>query len=166
MRKHLSYANAVATLALLFAMSGGALATRHYLLNSVNQINPRVLNQLRVTPAATQWAQVRSGGEVNTSSHGVRATRRQVGLYEVSFAREISGCAVEVTEAGLPGRFAGGYIPEAARGSATVAIAVPGSKGVGTLGSTYPSGNTALVVTYGITPGIAADSAFFITVTC
>jgi hypothetical protein len=29
LRKHLSYANIVATLALLFAMSGGALAASH-----------------------------------------------------------------------------------------------------------------------------------------
>lgn len=44
-RRHLSYANVVATLALLFAMSGGALAAKHYLINSTQQINPKVLKQ-------------------------------------------------------------------------------------------------------------------------
>jgi hypothetical protein len=46
-RRHLNYANLVATLALLFAMSGGALAATHYLVNSTKQINPRVLAALK-----------------------------------------------------------------------------------------------------------------------
>jgi Collagen triple helix repeat (20 copies) len=45
-RKHLSYANIVATLALLFAMSGGALAANRYLINSTKQVNPKVLRKL------------------------------------------------------------------------------------------------------------------------
>jgi hypothetical protein len=43
----MSYANVVATLALVFAMSGGALAAKHYLVNSSKQINPKVLRQLK-----------------------------------------------------------------------------------------------------------------------
>jgi hypothetical protein len=46
-RRHLNYANVVATLALLFAMSGGALAASHYLINSTTQINPKVLKKLK-----------------------------------------------------------------------------------------------------------------------
>jgi hypothetical protein len=46
-RKRLSYANVVATLALVFAMSGGALAANHYLINSTKQINPKVLKKLK-----------------------------------------------------------------------------------------------------------------------
>ena len=38
MRKGFSYANVTATLALFFALSGGALAAKHYLINSTNQI--------------------------------------------------------------------------------------------------------------------------------
>jgi hypothetical protein len=45
--RHLSYANVAATLALVFAMSGGALAAKHYLINSTGQINPKVLKKLR-----------------------------------------------------------------------------------------------------------------------
>jgi hypothetical protein len=48
-RRHLSYANVTATLALVFAMSGGALAAKHYLINSTGQINPKVLKKLRGT---------------------------------------------------------------------------------------------------------------------
>ena len=47
MRRHLTYANVTATLALVFAMTGGALAAKHYLINSTSQINPKVLKKLR-----------------------------------------------------------------------------------------------------------------------
>ena len=47
LRRALSYANVVSTLALVLAMSGGALAASRYLINSTKQISPRVLKQLR-----------------------------------------------------------------------------------------------------------------------
>jgi hypothetical protein len=47
MRRRLTYANVAATLALVLAMSGGALAAGHYLINSTKQINPKVLKKLR-----------------------------------------------------------------------------------------------------------------------
>src|SRR5437763_1335294 len=47
MRKPFSYANITATLALFFAMSGGALAAKHYLISSTNQISPKVLKRLK-----------------------------------------------------------------------------------------------------------------------
>lgn len=47
MRRHINYANAVATLALVFAMSGSALAASHYLITSTKQIKPAVLRKLR-----------------------------------------------------------------------------------------------------------------------
>jgi hypothetical protein len=51
-RRHLSYANVTATLALVFAMTGGALAANHYLLTSTKQISPKVLKQLTNQTAA------------------------------------------------------------------------------------------------------------------
>lgn len=177
MRKHLSYANVIATFALLFAMSGGALAAQHYLLNSVKQINPRVLSQLRLATGGAPWAQITSEGTVNASSSGVKAARFGVGVYEVSFGRDISKCAVEVTEANLPGKWPDGYMPEAADGSAIATLARSGGSGIGGVGGpgspggggdtpAYPSGNTTLVTTYGTTPGTLADSAFFVVVDC
>jgi hypothetical protein len=53
MRRRLNYANVVATLALVFAMSGGALAANHYLINSTKQINPKVLKKLKGNRGAT-----------------------------------------------------------------------------------------------------------------
>src|ERR1700712_1050053 len=49
MRRHLSYANVTATLALVFAMSGGALAAKHYLVTKTNQISPKVLKSFTST---------------------------------------------------------------------------------------------------------------------
>lgn len=46
-RRRLGYANVVATLALVFAMSGGALAANHYLLSSTKQISPKLLAKLK-----------------------------------------------------------------------------------------------------------------------
>ncbi len=45
-RGRITYANVAATLALVLAMSGGALAASHYLINSTKQINPKVLKKL------------------------------------------------------------------------------------------------------------------------
>jgi hypothetical protein len=46
-RKRFTYANLAATLALVFAMSGGAYAANHYLISSTKQISPKVLKALK-----------------------------------------------------------------------------------------------------------------------
>jgi hypothetical protein len=46
-RRSMSYANVAATLALVFAMSGGALAANQYLITSTGQISPKVLKVLK-----------------------------------------------------------------------------------------------------------------------
>jgi|SRR5580693_3135564 hypothetical protein len=46
-RKRLSYANVAMTLALVFAMTGGAYAAQHYVITSTKQVKPSVLAQLR-----------------------------------------------------------------------------------------------------------------------
>jgi len=53
MRRRLSYANVTATLALFFAISGGAMAANHYLITSTKQINPKVLKKLTGKIGAT-----------------------------------------------------------------------------------------------------------------
>jgi hypothetical protein len=47
MHRRPSYANVTATLALFFALSGRALAAKHYLINSTKQISPGVLKALK-----------------------------------------------------------------------------------------------------------------------
>jgi hypothetical protein len=46
-RKHLTYANAAMTIALVFAMSGGAYAAGKLLITSTKQISPSVLKSLK-----------------------------------------------------------------------------------------------------------------------
>jgi hypothetical protein len=45
--RRVSYANVVATIALVLAMGGSAVAAKHYLIDSLHQINPKVIKQLR-----------------------------------------------------------------------------------------------------------------------
>jgi Collagen triple helix repeat (20 copies) len=45
-RNHLSYANVVATVALVFAMGGTAIAAKRYLITSTGQVSPKVLKKL------------------------------------------------------------------------------------------------------------------------
>jgi len=54
LRRHLSFANVVSLMALIFSMSGGALAahflrhtTPHYTITSTSQISPKVLKKLK-----------------------------------------------------------------------------------------------------------------------
>jgi hypothetical protein len=46
-RGHLSYANVMATVAVVFAMGGSAVAASHYLITSTKQIRPSVLKSLK-----------------------------------------------------------------------------------------------------------------------
>jgi Collagen triple helix repeat (20 copies) len=51
-RKRLTYSNVAATLAVFFAMSGGAYAASKYLITSTKQISPKVLKTLKGKPGA------------------------------------------------------------------------------------------------------------------
>jgi hypothetical protein len=51
LRHRLTYANVAATLALVFAMGGSAVAATHYLITSTKQISPKVLKELKKTGA-------------------------------------------------------------------------------------------------------------------
>ncbi|HEX9482468.1 MAG TPA: hypothetical protein VF927_10235 [Solirubrobacteraceae bacterium] len=75
MRKRLTYANVTATLALVFSMTGGALAAKHYLINSTKQINPKVLKKLHGKagpqgPRGTQGAQGTQGIQGSAGPEG------------------------------------------------------------------------------------------------
>jgi hypothetical protein len=74
MRRHLTYANVAATLALVFAMSGGALAAKHYLINSTRQINPKVLRKLKGARGKTgaTGAQGKQGGQGAAGTTGAQ----------------------------------------------------------------------------------------------
>jgi hypothetical protein len=87
-RRHLSYANVVATLALVFAMGGSAIAAKHYLINSTRQINPKVLKKLKGKPGATgrtgaagaPGAQGSAGANGSAGAPGANGTARAYGV--------------------------------------------------------------------------------------
>lgn len=75
-RSRLTYANVVATLALVFAMSGGALAASHYLITSTKQISPKVLKALKGKPgpAGPAGAPGKEGGTGKAGTNGNNGT--------------------------------------------------------------------------------------------
>ncbi len=99
LRKHLSYANVVATLALVFAMGGSAVAAKHYLINSTSQINPKVLKRLRGTsgtPGSTgaqglAGAIGANGGQGPTGADGKQGPEGETGEQGPSAAWHAEG---------------------------------------------------------------------------
>jgi hypothetical protein len=75
-RKRLTYANLAMTLALVFAMTGGAYAARHYLITSTKQISPKVLKQLQgrrgqAGPEGKQGPQGPAGANGKDGTNGI-----------------------------------------------------------------------------------------------
>jgi hypothetical protein len=68
-RKRLTYANVAMTLALVFAMSGGAYAANKYLITSTKQISPKVLKSLK-GKAGANGAQGPAGAAGATGAGG------------------------------------------------------------------------------------------------
>jgi len=116
-RRHMTYANVVATMALVFAMSGGALAAHHYLINSTKQINPRVLSRLkgeagkpgatgaagpvgRAGPAGQQGAQGKTGEE---GLEGEPGTARAFGVVTAGGAIDLENPRFDVKDVLTPG---------------------------------------------------------------
>ncbi len=83
-RRQLSYANVAATLALVFAMSGGALAASHYVITKTGQISPKVRKALKgqrgaTGPAGPQGKEGASGKEGATGKEGKEGAEGKAG---------------------------------------------------------------------------------------
>jgi len=76
-RRHLSYANIVATMALVLAMGGSAIAPNHYLITSTKQIKSSVLKKLKGNAGAkgATGAQGAQGNEGKAGTNGSMARR-------------------------------------------------------------------------------------------
>jgi hypothetical protein len=111
MRRHLTYANVAATLALVFAMSGGALAAKHYLVNSTNQINPKVLRKLRGAKGKTgatgpQGKQGAQGAAGTTGAQGPAGPSNAYTAFNTAFVEPKFPENVTVASVAVP---AGSY---------------------------------------------------------
>jgi hypothetical protein len=71
-RRRMTYANVVLTLALIFAMTGGAYAAKRYLIVSTKQISPSVLKALqgKTGPAGKEGPAGKNGANGNAGALG------------------------------------------------------------------------------------------------
>jgi hypothetical protein len=132
LRRHASYANVAATLALVLSMGGSAVAAKHYLVNSTKQISPKVLRALRgkTGPAGVAGAPGAPGGTGKEGPQGKEgphgATSVVVRTAEVTVENKKSGSATASCE---PGERATGGSVETGTGSfVNVSSPIPGGK--------------------------------------
>ncbi len=137
-RKHLSYANVAATLALVFAMSGGALAATHYLITSTKQISPKVLKSLHgatgargpAGPAGPAGAGGAGGAKGENGANGTNGTNG-TSVTSKTLGKGEGGCAE------------GGSEFTSASGKTSACNGAKGATGnPWTAGGTLPSGAT------------------------
>jgi hypothetical protein len=87
MRRRINFANVLATLALLFSMSGGAFAASHYLLSSTKQISPKLLKKLRGKTGKTG----KTGKQGPTGNTGAEGTPGKTGATGATGATGVTG---------------------------------------------------------------------------
>jgi len=75
-RSRINYANVASTLAVLFSMTGGAYAAKHYMITSTSQISPKVLKALQSQqgPAGAAGAPGTAGAKGETGPAGTPGT--------------------------------------------------------------------------------------------
>jgi hypothetical protein len=136
-RSRFSYANVVATLALVFAMSGGALAASKYLITSPKQIKPSVLKSLKgkTGPAGAVGAAGPAGAIGPAGPGGAQGPAGPQGPAGENGAPGVEGKAGKNGATGSPWT-AGGVLPSG-----------KSETGTWTFSETVPTGtNTASVV--------------------
>ena len=81
-RGRLTWVNVAMTLALVFAMAGGAYAAKRYVISNIKQISPRVVKQLagRTGPAGPEGKQGPVGPEGKAGANGKDGTNGKDGL--------------------------------------------------------------------------------------
>jgi hypothetical protein len=157
-RRRCSYANVVATFALFFAMTGGALAASHYLITSTKQIKPSVLKSLvgragPAGPAGTAGA-VGARGESGATGTGTPGVEGHEGK-EGSKGKE--GKEGPEGKEGLPGVIHPGETL-APGASETGMWAASGSSATGQL--CVPNAEEAPVISGGADPGCPTGYTF------
>jgi hypothetical protein len=110
-----TYANIVATLALVFAMSGGALAASRYLITSTKQIKPSVLASLKGAKGAA-GAQGSAGAAGPQGPGGAAGAKGETGAAGKEGAQGVQGPAGPTGAKGAAGAegspwTAGGTLP-------------------------------------------------------
>ncbi|HTR72008.1 MAG TPA: hypothetical protein VMG80_00290 [Solirubrobacteraceae bacterium] len=154
LRRPFTYANVAATLALVFAMAGGAYAAKHYLITSTSQISPKVLAALKGKPGAggspgAQGAQGPQGpaGPAGSAGKGEKGEKGDPGTNGANGANGAPGASGKSVVIGE----ATGHCPEngtsvEVEGSGAKRYICDGEAGTngknGAAGATGPSGPT------------------------
>jgi hypothetical protein len=106
LQRHMSYANIVATLALVFSMSGAAWAAKHYLITSKAQISPKVIAALRGKRGSEGPAGPE--GAIGPSGFGAQGLQGPTGLRGVTGEAGSTGPAGPEGAVGAVGGLASG----------------------------------------------------------
>lgn len=112
----MTYANVVATLALVFAMTGSAVAATHYLITSSKQISPKVLKELKA-PGKT-GARGSTGGPGAQGPQGVQGSQGVTGTKGTDGAKGNKGEEGPQGTTGLEGETG----PEGPEGGTSAAL--------------------------------------------
>ncbi len=148
-RKRVTYANVVATLALIFAMTGGALAASRYLITSTKQIKPSVLAQLKGAKGAKgapgangaagsqgpSGAKGETGGPGPAGSNGAVGPQGPAGPQGDAGAKGATGPQGATGPAGLVGPLPSG---DTERGTWTAVTTSPATELIAPSAITFP----------------------------
>jgi hypothetical protein len=102
-RIHVSPATVIATVALVFAMTGGAYAASKYLITSTKQISPKVLKSLTGKPGPAGPAGTAGAAGVGTA--GAAGAKGETGAAGANGANGAQGLAGAAGATGPPGPF-------------------------------------------------------------
>jgi hypothetical protein len=138
-RKRCTYANVAATMALFFAMTGGALAAGHYLITSTKQISPKVLTSLKgkAGPAGKSGANGASGAAGATGPQGPAGAAGAGGAAGEP-GRSVASTEFKGAKGGTPCKEGGSEFTA----GATKTYACNGKKGTSGFTSVLPAGKT------------------------
>jgi hypothetical protein len=139
LRRRLTYANIAATLALVFAMSGGAYAASKYLITSTKQISPKVLKSLKGANGKGGAAGP-AGAAGPQGPAGAVGAKGETGAVGGAGANGVSVTSAEVAKSSATCNKQGGSEFTSASGKATACNGKEGSPW--TAGGTLPSGKT------------------------
>jgi hypothetical protein len=159
LRRHVSYANIVATMALVFAMGGTAIAAKHYLISSTSQISPQVLKalELKIASRVKRGAAGREGAPGKEGAPGREGAPGNAGTEGKQGLSKLSEGEQEKLKSILPYM---SYVASGVGGKPTIQFFGANVQVLSGAGkeAAAPNGEGNLVVGYDESPGTQSGS--------